>query len=136
MNCPGLHCPSCGQTGAGGAVIAVIAGALAWHERAGIAETAEVVFWTLLAAAVLVVAGLGAAVVRVLRAESDPTTVATLREAEQAAAVQRGPSRRQLEARIAWLELQQHRQAPAQHIHLHGVSAEDVAAIVRRQARP
>jgi hypothetical protein len=134
-NYPEHHGPSAGAPA--GLVLAVIAGAL-------IITHVHAVLVTLAVVAVLAVLGTG--VVMLWHSHSsepydaswtDPEIGSASADLELAPTVEIRNARADLQARVVQLEQQlaERRaiEAPQQHLHIHGVTAEDVAAIIRSQ---
>ena len=120
MSCPGLHCPGCGD---GGLPVALIAGA------AGIG----LVVWFVIANLVFIAIGLAAAAV---------ITTGSVMFLRRFAVADWNTARRPALPRTATAEAitMPSREAIApvhQHLHFHGVSPEDIAAIIgQAPARP
>jgi hypothetical protein len=118
-SCPGLHCPGCGD---GGLPVALIAGA------AGIG----LVVWFVLANLVFIAVGLAAAAVITAGSVMFLRRFAVLDWNTGRTALPRTVTAEAIPAR--------HREAIApvhQHLHFHGVPAEDIAVIVgQAHARP
>jgi len=133
MNCPGLHCPGCGQAAGGGTVLTIAAVALAAKAGASLAADAEVAAVGVAVTAVLFTIALLAAGWKVVKAENDLSTVAA---GSRAAWLASAPSRPAVAARRPRPALER----PAElHQHLHlpaGMSADDVAALITRRNQP